>query len=258
MAYATYGELRQQLIREGIKWTVNPKLTDTTPVRRPALGGDLSRIPVGTTVPRIDVEALVRAAPTTNSLLRAYLVERGVLPTGIQFAEGSSNLLRPRSGGPAAQVDWRNRFGWSWITQIRDQDPCEHCWIYGATALVEAMVRIEHCVWCIRTEGDYMRRTNPVRPRRWSGRCLELDTEQRDIGPGLRSVGRPRPGRPLRRVLERPSGGQQWQLDGSSATLGTLFRPRRPDRENSSVYFAGRHDGSKELDRFDRPAGGGI
>jgi hypothetical protein len=153
MVFTTYGELRQALASEGLQWTVDSKIADNTPIQRHALGADLSKLPPAATLPRIDVAALIRAAPTTNSLLRAQLVKNGILKELGPFAvtPGAGG-----SGGGSTSVDWRNRFGWSWITEIRDQDPCEHCWIYAATALVEGMVRIEHCVWCLRSEGDYI------------------------------------------------------------------------------------------------------
>ncbi len=53
-----------------------------------------------------------------------------------------------------AIVDWRNRWGNSWVDQIRDQDPCEACWAFASTALVECMVRINQGVWTVRSEGD--------------------------------------------------------------------------------------------------------
>ena len=54
----------------------------------------------------------------------------------------------------AASVDWRSRWGWNWITTARNQGGSQNCWAFAATALYEAMVRIEHCVWCRRSEGD--------------------------------------------------------------------------------------------------------
>ena len=51
-------------------------------------------------------------------------------------------------------VDWRSRWGLSWVTGIRDQDPCEACWAFAATALIESMVRINHGVWAVLSEGD--------------------------------------------------------------------------------------------------------
>jgi hypothetical protein len=53
-----------------------------------------------------------------------------------------------------SSVDWRNRFGSPWISSVRNQGGCESCWAFGITALYEAMVRIEQCVWCRRSEGD--------------------------------------------------------------------------------------------------------
>jgi hypothetical protein len=160
MAFKTYGELRKELVAEGIHWTVNPALSDHTPIRRPPLGADLTHFPKAETLPRIDVAALVRARPTTNMLLRADLIERGLLPPETQMLGGTHAAQAAVGAGGAGatptQIDWRNRWGWSFVTGIRDQDPCEHCWIYGATALIESMVRIEHCVWCVRSEGDYI------------------------------------------------------------------------------------------------------
>jgi hypothetical protein len=54
----------------------------------------------------------------------------------------------------APSVDWRNRFGRAWITSVRDQDGTSNCWAFAATALVEAMVRIDHFLWSSRSEGD--------------------------------------------------------------------------------------------------------
>jgi hypothetical protein len=181
MAFSKIGELRQQLASEGLTWTVNPALHDEAPIPSHPTGADLTRYPQAASLPRIDVAALVADAPTTNALLRSHLLERGFLregppevsvgslPEALLSGPAATQAPAPRAsrapqgggaggagGTPPSVVDWRNRFGWGWITEIRDQDPCEHCWIYGATALVEGQVRIEHCVWCLRSEGDYI------------------------------------------------------------------------------------------------------
>lgn len=57
------------------------------------------------------------------------------------------------------KVDWRNRFGWNWISSVRDQGGSQNCWAFAMTGLYEAMVRIQHCVWCRRSEGDQVRGT---------------------------------------------------------------------------------------------------
>jgi hypothetical protein len=175
MTFSTFGELRSELANEGLRWTVNPNFGDAVEIPRPALGADFTQWPRAADVPRVDVTGIVAALPPTNTLLRSHLVARGLIePLTIDSApvlgtlgpQARTGALMRRAGpafpmggpmgGPPTSVDWRNRFGWPWITEIRDQDPCEHCWVYASIALVEAMVRIEHCVWCMRSEGDYI------------------------------------------------------------------------------------------------------
>jgi C1A family cysteine protease len=56
--------------------------------------------------------------------------------------------------GAASSVDWRLRWGWRWITMPKNQNPCLNCWAFSAACVVESMIRIEHCVWGVRSEGD--------------------------------------------------------------------------------------------------------
>ena len=58
-----------------------------------------------------------------------------------------------------AVVDWRDRFNANWISSIRSQGSAPNCWAFAMAALYEAMVRIEHSVWCRRSEGDLGRAT---------------------------------------------------------------------------------------------------
>lgn len=169
MAINTVGDLRKALAAEGIRWTVNPRFADNEPLVRPHLGALTDLIPRAATLPRINVAEAVTKQPPVNTQLLDHLIKIGVLkaPAVELRSPVIPHLALPSAGGPApagggapgggvppSSVDWRNRWGTSWITGIRDQDPCEACWAFGATALVEAMVRIEHCVWCVRSEGD--------------------------------------------------------------------------------------------------------
>ena len=58
-----------------------------------------------------------------------------------------------------AAVDWRNRWNENFMTSTRTQAGSVNCWAFAMTALYEAMVRIEHSVWCRRSEGDLGRAT---------------------------------------------------------------------------------------------------
>ncbi|KAK3301732.1 uncharacterized protein B0T15DRAFT_563232 [Chaetomium strumarium] len=53
-----------------------------------------------------------------------------------------------------SSVDWRNRSGLNYITTPQNQGVCNSCWAFAVTALIEAMVRIEHGAWSKRSEAD--------------------------------------------------------------------------------------------------------
>lgn len=164
MTLNTAGDLRKALVAEGIRWTVNARFADSQPLERPHLGAQKTLIPLAATLPRVDVSAALTNHPPANVQLLDYLTKSGKLkgPAPEVRAPLIPHLMLPNvaaggSGGgnaPPSSVDWRNRWGTAWITGIRDQDPCEACWAFSATALLEAMVRIEHCVWCVRSEAD--------------------------------------------------------------------------------------------------------
>lgn len=54
----------------------------------------------------------------------------------------------------SSSVDWRNRWGWPWLSNIKDQNGCGSCYVFSGVGVLEAMLRIEHSVWCLRSEGD--------------------------------------------------------------------------------------------------------
>jgi hypothetical protein len=80
----------------------------------------------------------------------------GVSATGAAGAAAAPAPAAAPAGAPGAtlSVDWRSRFGWPWLTEIKDQAQCESCWVFSAVGVVEAMTRIEHTIWSLRSEGD--------------------------------------------------------------------------------------------------------
>lgn len=158
-ARMTAGELRQILKQNHITWTVSPALKDTDPLPDYPLGGQ--NLLNASDVSPVDLHAMLSQPPGNQFLLERRMAlgyikpETQTHPAGntVQSMIGDAfpDLKSPRI---STSVDWRNRWGNAWITTVQDQDPCNSCWAFAATALVETMVRIEHCVWSKRSEGD--------------------------------------------------------------------------------------------------------
>src|SRR2546430_8531915 len=166
-ALANYGQLREALAKGKYRWSTL-RLPDETPLPRYSLGGKSDGLLEAAKAPRVDVSKVVAAAPPANPLLLEHLISLKILPpeaapsgpVALPFLTPlSPGVLLPQppplAGATRSQmVDWRNRWGIPWITHVRDQDGCEACWAFAATALVESMVRIGHHLWCVRSEGD--------------------------------------------------------------------------------------------------------
>jgi C1A family cysteine protease len=178
----TVGDLRKILTANKSTWTLDSRLKDTDPLPTHPLGGDLTKVQKAADVPRVDVKTLL-ATDTSNSFLRQVRIGNGLLkatslqpemvqrmtapassPTAEVSAAGATGaaaaparipMVAPAGGaGAAPAVDWRNRFGWPWLTKIKDQAQCESCWVFSAVGVVEATARIEHSIWSLRSEGD--------------------------------------------------------------------------------------------------------
>ena len=122
-------------------WSIAGDLADDDPLPTYALGADLSAERPAASVGPVDMD-VVLASPVASPVLRARREE--------------AREMRVRTGQltPPAVIDWRDRWGGRWLSTIQNQNPCESCWAFGATGLVETMVRIEHGVWAKRSEGD--------------------------------------------------------------------------------------------------------
>ncbi|MFE0510030.1 C1 family peptidase [Streptomyces sp. NPDC058964] len=155
----TYGEVRRALGGPEVRWHTDARPDDAeqVPVHPLGVPSEAQLVPAAV-VPQIDLAGLLEEHPTANHFLAARRAALG-LPTG-PLAVDDELMARaaPQSGvdeaGLSLQLDWRNRWGLNWVTQVRDQDPCQSCVAFGTTAVVESRVRIEHAVWCVRSEGD--------------------------------------------------------------------------------------------------------
>ncbi len=139
-------DLRTALRAPDATWQLPDHLPADIEIPEYGLGLEADLIPVADPQQRIDFSALLEV-PATPPELKQRREERGVGP------EGGAGAA-PVGSTHAASVDWRNRWNGRWITTIRDQNGCEACWAFGSTALVEAMTRIEHAMWTLRSEGD--------------------------------------------------------------------------------------------------------
>jgi C1A family cysteine protease len=148
----TIGEMRRILAAGKADWSIDAEFADEVALPKFGHGADLTKIPKAKDVKRIDITVELKKE-TSNPFLRQRRADAGFLKphpispkvAGAQVAAG---------GKTTGSVDWRNRFGWNWLTLPKDQKNCESCWVFSAVGVVEAMTRIEHCYWSLRSEGD--------------------------------------------------------------------------------------------------------
>lgn len=151
-------ELRKALETSNATWNIHESLRDEEDLPQYSTGGSKDELKLALDVKRLNFMELFEPEPGN-----ANIIARRIAREFIPRSEVSELLLEPtilereetpEGGIVPTSLDWRNRWGLSWITTVRDQDGCKACWAFAATALVESMVRIEHAVWTTRSEGD--------------------------------------------------------------------------------------------------------
>ena len=149
-------ELRAALLANKAGWTINPQLKDGTELPRYQTGELMDKLVPSSAVKPLDFKALL-AEPSANPFIMERRTERGILAKANALKVILSSTMLESTPAPDSipvSVDWRDRWGWPWITTIRNQTSFPACWCFAAVALVEAMVRIEHNVWPWISEGD--------------------------------------------------------------------------------------------------------
>ncbi len=163
------GELRKALADQKLGWEVAEHLDDAAVVPRHRLGGTNEGLVPAAKAKAVNFKTIFKVVPTNPLLAERAIAHDFMKPPAPPKSPHIPPLITPqppaelkaRAGGtppvvasPPSALDWRNRWGWSWITSIRDQGQCEACWAFAAVALTEAMLRIEHCVFPHYSEGD--------------------------------------------------------------------------------------------------------
>jgi hypothetical protein len=143
-------ELRSVVEGESaLTWSVNDRLRDEQQVPEFPLGAFPSdALTEARELPPLDLPSVLGDIQPANPMLVRRQERLGIL------GDGEAPTAGVPTAGRATAVDWRNRWGWGWVTTVRDQNPCQSCVDFGSTALLESMTRIEHAVWTARSEGD--------------------------------------------------------------------------------------------------------
>ncbi len=158
------GDLRKALADEKLDWQVAEQLKDAARIPIHGIGGTKKGLTPAAKAKAVNFKGIFKAAPINPFLVQRAVAHKFLIPPKTPIhpdvppiaAKQDLGPLEatPVTDSPSTSVDWRNRWGWPWITSVRDQNGCEACWAFAATALTEAMVRVEHCFWPHYSEGD--------------------------------------------------------------------------------------------------------
>lgn len=156
---STYGEIRRAVRDADARWQVHPAAADDERVPEHPLGiANPERLARAENAAPVDLSRVLAGLPTANAFVAARRAALGLpsgpIPTDPVVAERARPATGTVTAGLSAVVDWRNRWGWPWVTTVRDQGPCGSCVSFGTTAVIESRARIEHAAWTHRSEGD--------------------------------------------------------------------------------------------------------
>jgi len=153
------GALRKTLESQKTSWKINDQLKDDQNIPKYVTGAATrGGRKIASKLPEYNFRK--KLVDTYNPFLLKRRIELGFIDKkklndlSKEFLDGGRAAEDLAGGTAPTSVDWRNRWGWPWITTIRDQNGCNACWAFAPTALIEAMTRIKHCIWTERSEGD--------------------------------------------------------------------------------------------------------
>ena len=124
----TVGDLRREVSSAAQRWTVDPRLQDNAPLPVYHLGGDLTKVPKATAVPRVNIAPYL-SATSANTFLMRQRIERGFIDAKtldfLLVRVAPVNQATSGGASPESVVLAKSRFGWPWLTNIKDQGGCE-------------------------------------------------------------------------------------------------------------------------------------
>ena len=115
----TAREMREFLAANKATWTVSERLADDAEPPHCATGATTEGLLPAAEAARINFPEVLAALPG-NSLLLAHGVARGFVPSkaveemGLEWALALEEA--PLLAAAPASLDWRERWGWRWIT----------------------------------------------------------------------------------------------------------------------------------------------
>src|SRR5689334_14260161 len=124
MPNLTIGDLRKLLADSNARWRIDPRLNDSQILSAHATGAVVDKLKKARDIGPIDLKAIIQVLPANPMLLQHRIARGFVSPEVAKKLTITLPKLPPDAGVRPALVDWRNRWGWNYITTIQDQDPC--------------------------------------------------------------------------------------------------------------------------------------